>query len=111
MRSDSGSTRSFGAILRNERGSLAPGGSGRSFVRVDDLRSRGEPHVLAFADVGECLVEVLAAVRMADQERMKANRHDARALGAVLVEPVELIADHPRELLAAAPHLEEGRNV
>ena len=51
----------------------------------------------------ERLVEIFAAVRIADQEWVQANRHHAAGLGAILIEHVELIADHLPEELGADP--------
>ena len=55
--------------------------------------------------------EVFAPVRIADQKRMQADRHHAAGRGALLVEHVELIADHLAENLRALMQIEERRNV
>src|SRR4029077_13317820 len=68
---------------------------------VDDLAAGGEPDVLARGDVRQCLGKILRPVRMADQEWMRADRHHAAGLGAVLIKHVELIADHLSEPLRA----------
>src|SRR5215216_3361574 len=80
-------------------------------IVIDDLAPGGEPDLLARTDMGERGVEVLAAMRMPDQERVETDRHHAAGLGAVLVEHIELVADHAAEILRTLLELEESRNV
>src|SRR5258708_7679148 len=80
-------------------------------IILHDLPARRHPPLLPRADVRERLVEIFAAVRMADQERVQADRHHAAGLGAVLVEHVELVADHPPEAFRALMVLEHRRDV
>src|SRR5262245_43773633 len=44
-------------------------------VGVDDLGALRQPHFLAALDVRQRLVEIFAAVRVTDQERVQADRH------------------------------------
>src|SRR5262245_52890843 len=80
-------------------------------VPVVDLAAGRNPSLLARFYVGERPIEVFAAVRMTDQEGMQADRHDAPGLGAVLIQYVELIADHLAERLRGLTLVEERGNV
>ncbi len=62
-------------------------------------------------DVGERPVEILRPEGMADQEWGQADRHHPGGLGAVLVEPVELVDHHAVELPGAAAAVDENRDV
>src|SRR5688500_8503292 len=77
-------------------------------VPIRDLAAGRDPYARSRLDMRQRLVEVSGAVRHADQERVQAYRHAAAGLGAVLVENVELITDHLRELLAAAVMTKHG---
>src|SRR5262249_56231790 len=68
-------------------------------VPAVDLAAGGHPDLLARSDIGQSLIEVFAAMRMPDQEWVQANRHDPAGLGAVFIEHIELITDHPAERL------------
>ena len=80
-------------------------------VPIDDLAAGREPDLLPRRDVRQRLGEILAPVRVADQERMQADRHHPAGLGAVLVEHIELVADHLAEPLRALVQAEQRRNV
>src|SRR5262245_51846899 len=80
-------------------------------VPVVDLAAGRNPDLLARFYVGQRPIEVFAAVRMPDQERMQADRHDPPGLGAVFIQHVELIADHLAERLRGLTLVEEHGNV
>src|SRR5204863_8476910 len=69
------------------------------------------PDLLARSYVRQRLSEVFAAVGMADQEWMQADRHDPTGLGTIFIEHVELIANHPAEGLRGLTLVEERGNV
>ena len=81
------------------------------FVPIHDLSPGRYPHLLPRRHMRQRLGEIFAPVRHADQERMQADRHHAAGLGAVLVEDIELVADHLPEGLGALVQVEQRRNV
>jgi hypothetical protein len=68
-------------------------------VPVCDFLAGGLPNSLMGANVIESLVEILDAERQADNERMKRQCHYLSAGFALLIERIELVADHPVVLL------------
>src|SRR5215472_8116782 len=80
-------------------------------IPVVDLAAGRHPDLLSRLDMGQRTVEVLAAVGMANQKRMEADRHDAAGLGAVFIKYVELVADHPAEHCRVLALVEEHWNV
>src|SRR6516165_1730905 len=103
--------------LRSTAMSLATGERSLSFaqivipVPVTDLASSRDPDLPARCYVSESLIEILAAMRMPDQERVQTDRHDPPGLHAIFVEHVELVADHSGEGLRSLTLVEEHRNV
>src|SRR4051794_31559358 len=68
-------------------------------VPAGDLAASRDPDLLVGRDVLEGAVEPLCPKRVTREERVQGERHNAPALGALLVHHVELVADYLVELL------------
>ena len=62
-------------------------------------------------DVLERTLQVLVAERLVDDKRMQRQAHHARAAGAFLVQHVELVHDHLREVRPAEALADEQTDV
>jgi hypothetical protein len=65
-----------------------------------DLVTCGEPNAIMARDVLECPLKIFLSVRLIADKRMETECHDSTRLLAVLVKLIELINDHPAEVLA-----------
>src|SRR3954470_5028484 len=104
-RSVSSGRRRSSSVRAARSRSLGSNASGRAHssacrsIPVKDFFSGAEPHARALADAVVEPLEIADAVRHAGDVRMHADRHDARALLALLVQAIELVDAAAQPLL------------
>src|SRR6478736_4774638 len=74
------------------------GGRNGRLVGVDDLRSRREPYVVMGRDIRQRAVQVLDAMRRADEIGMQRDAHRPAVPFTLGVERIERVADAPLEI-------------